>query len=280
MNTIFFGASRFVIPTIEMLNKNYKLALVITTEQKESDTIPKYCSLNKIPYLSVKKFNNEIILQLKNLKPDIGILGYFGIILTHEILNIFPYGILNIHPSLLPRYRGATPIQTAILNGDKKTGTTIIKLDNQMDHGPILAQKEYSVSDLDTSETLYEKLFNLGAQMIESVLPEYVSGKLKLRVQNEDDVTFTKLSFTRQDGFIDINNPPTLDDLNRMIRALYPWPGVWTKIRVKNQELRIKFLPYDKFQVEGKKPVSTKDFFNGYPELKDQILRIIKKNEV
>lgn len=275
MKTVFFGASRFVIPTIEMLNKNYKLALVVTTEQKRSDTIPKFCLLNKIPYLSVANFNNEIILRIKNLKPDIGVLGYFGIILTDDVLNIFPFGILNIHPSLLPRYRGATPIQTAILNGDKTTGTTIIKLDRQMDHGPILAQEEYPVSDSDTSETLYEKLFNLGTDMIESALPEYISGKLKLRVQDENQVTFTKQSFTRQDGFFDINNPPPPQDLNRMIKALHPWPGVWFKTIINNRETRIKLLPSKRIQVEGKNPLSVKDFLNGYPELRKDILKII-----
>lgn len=275
MKTVFFGASRFVIPTIEMLNKNYKLALVVTTEQKQSDTIPKFCLLNKIPYLSVANFNNEIILRIKNLKPDIGVLGYFGIILTDDVLNIFPFGILNIHPSLLPRYRGATPIQTAILNGDKTTGTTIIKLDRQMDHGPILAQEEYPVSDSDTSETLYEKLFNLGTDMIESALPEYISGKLKLRVQDENQVAFTKQSFTRQDGFFDINNPPPPQDLNRMIKALHPWPGVWFKTIINNRETRIKLLPSKRIQVEGKNPLSVKDFLNGYPELRKDILKII-----
>ncbi len=275
MKTVFFGASRFVIPAIEMLNKNYKLALVVTTEQKQSDTIPKFCLLNKIPYLSVANFNNEIILRIKNLKPDIGVLGYFGIILTDDVLNIFPFGILNIHPSLLPRYRGATPIQTAILNGDKTTGTTIIKLDRQMDHGPILAQEEYPVSDSDTSETLYEKLFNLGTDMIESALPEYISGKLKLRVQDENQVAFTKQSFTRQDGFFDINNPPPPQDLNRMIKALHPWPGVWFKTIINNRETRIKLLPSKRIQVEGKNPLSVKDFLNGYPELRKDILKII-----
>lgn len=277
MKTVFFGASRFVIPTIEMLSKNYELALVVTTEQKQTDSIPAFCRLNNIPYISVEKFTPEIITEIKNLKPNIGILGYFGLILSDEVLNIFPQGILNIHPSLLPRYRGATPIQTAILNGDKITGTTIIKLDSQMDHGPILAQEKYPISESDTSETLYEKLFTLGASMMESIIPEYTSGKLFLHTQNEKDVTFTKQSFTRQDGFFDIENPPYPEELNRMIKALYPWPGVWTIIRIKDQETRIKLLPGERIQVEGKKPISTKDFLNGYPEHKDQLSKIINK---
>lgn len=275
MKIIFFGASRFVIPTIEMLNKNYELALVITTEQKQTDTIPEFCFLNKIPFLSVGKFHVDNVQMIKKLKPDIGILGYFGIILPEEILNTFPHGILNIHPSLLPRYRGATPIQSAILNGDKITGTSIIKLDNQMDHGPILAREEVVISESDTSETLYDTLFKKGARMMEAIIPEYTSGKLKLQIQDEKNVTFTRQSFTRQDGFIDIENPPPVEKLNLMIRAFYPWPGVWTKFIINNLETRIKFLPGEKIQVEGKKPMSYKDFLNGYPQLKDQLSKII-----
>ena len=139
LKIIFFGASKFVIPLIEMLNKNFDLALVVTTERNPLDAVPNFCQKNNISYISVKTIS-EALDRIKKENAQLGVLAYFGLLLPKELLNIFPKGILNIHPSLLPKYRGATPVQTAILNGDLGTGVTIIKLDEELDHGPILAQ--------------------------------------------------------------------------------------------------------------------------------------------
>ncbi|MDP2638206.1 MAG: methionyl-tRNA formyltransferase, partial [Candidatus Levybacteria bacterium] len=170
MNIVFFGSSKQVIPIIEVLRKNFDLKLVLTTEDPKpnlasqdqvlrSYPVVKYCLENKIPYLSVSTLSDQKVKsQLLSVNCQIAILADFGLIIPQEILNAFPKGIINIHPSVLPKYRGPTPVQTAILNGEKITGVSIIKLDEEIDHGPILGQEKEKILPTDTSESLYKRL--------------------------------------------------------------------------------------------------------------------------
>lgn len=273
--TIFFGSSKYVIPTIEMLNAGFGLALVVTTEKDPLDAVPSFCSANNIPYLSVKNLKDENVLeQIKNEKALVGVLGYFGLIVPQELLDMFPKGIINIHPSLLPKYRGPTPVQTAILNGDSETGTSIILLDKEVDHGPMLIQKKLDIDPVDTTDSLHAKLFSLGAELIKEVLPIYLADGITLQAQDHSAATFTK-HLSKQSGQFDISNPPSKEKLNRIIRAYYPWPTAWTVVRIKNKEVRIKLLPGQKLQMEGGKPMGIKDFQNGYPDLKPLLEKLI-----
>lgn len=207
-------------------------------------------------------------------KADLGVVAAYGRILTKNELKTPKYGCINVHPSLLPKYRGPTPVQTAILNGDKETGVTIIKLDEEVDHGPILAQVKEPVFSTDTSESLYKRLFEKGAQLLPAVLKKYRNGRLMPKEQNHPKATYTK-PLTRADGYIDISDTISPERLERMIRAYHPWPGVYTKLKMKNEKLKnIKFLPEQKIQVEGKKPMSYKDFLNGYPEAREIIEKL------
>jgi len=275
MNIVFFGSSKYVIPIIEVLRKNFDLKLIITTERNPTDSITYYSIKHKVPYLSTTSLSiSNLKSYIINLKSPLAILASFGAIIPEEILNIFPKGIINIHPSLLPKYRGPTPVQTAILNGATTTGVTIIKLDEQVDHGPILAQRKEPILENDTAESLYERLFKLSASSIVSTIELYLKGKIELRKQNHAKATFTK-RLSREDGHIDLQNPPAKEIFDRMIRAYDPWPGVWTKWKMENGKWKIvKFLPEKKIQVEGKKPMSYKDFVNGYPEAKDLIKKL------
>lgn len=278
---VFFGSSKFVIPILEVLCKNFDLSLVLTTEKNPTDAVSFYCSKNKIPYLSVQQFNNITIQQLKEINTSVGVLADFGLIIPQAILNLFPKGIINIHPSYLPKYRGPTPVQTAILNGEKVTGVTIIKLDEEIDHGPIVAQEKEKILDTDTSETLYKRLFEKGAILLLKAFKKYLEGSLKPTPQNHKAATFTP-HLTRQDGYLNISNTMTIvTRTERMIRAYYPWPGVWTRVRLGfggQAKLKIvKFLPEKKIQVEGKKPMTYKDFLNGYPQLKQQLGKLLEQ---
>lgn len=273
MKTIFFGSSGYVVPIIEVLKNNFELSLVITTE-KSQGTVPSFCIKNKIPYLSIGQFSNSTIQQLQRIKAPVAVLADFGLIIPEEILNAFPKGIINLHPSLLPKYRGPTPVQTAILKGEKTTGISIIKLDKEIDHGPILGQEKEEILSNDTAETLYKKLFEKGASLLSNVLNKYFNDNLKLIAQEHDKATFTK-PLTRRDGFIDMSSSLEIKNLKLKIRAYYPWPGVWFKTKLNNTEKIIKLLPGDKLQVEGKKPMSYKDFLNGYPEAKEIIKNFI-----
>jgi methionyl-tRNA formyltransferase len=275
MKIVIFGSSKYMIPTIKTLNHNFDLALVVTTEKNTADAVPAFCAENKIPFLPVSSLKEkEIVEEIKNQKATVGVLGYFGLILPDEVLSIFPKGIINIHPSLLPLYRGPTPVQTAILDGRKETGVSIILLDSQMDHGPILIQEKVDINPDDTTHSLHEKLFTKGAELIQRTLHEYLTGNLAPSEQNHDEATYTK-HLNKIDGQIDINNPPDKEKMDRMIRAYFPWPTVWTTVRVKGKALRVKLLPDQKIQVEGGKPMSYKDFINGYPEIHLEFRRLL-----
>lgn len=192
---------------------------------------------------------------------DLAVVASYGRILTKDELDTPKYGFINIHPSLLPKYRGASPIQQAILNGDKISGITIIKMDEIVDHGPIIYQQHLELSSSDNFDTLSKKMFHRAAEILPQVITDFIQGRIKPVTQNHDMATFC-VKLTKESGYFDINNPPPPKTLDRMIRAYYPWPSVWTKWIGKI----VKFLPEGKIQMEGKRPVSLKDFLNGYPD--------------
>jgi len=274
MNIVFFGSSKYIVPILSMLKSTYDLSLVVTTEKNPQDTVPLYCRKNAVPFISIEKFDKKTIEEIKKQNAKVAILAYFGLFLPDEVLDIFPKGIINIHPSLLPKDRGPTPVQTTILNGKTKTGVTIIKLDQEIDHGPILAQTEESAIPSDTTDSLHIRLFEKGSELLKIALERYLNGNQILKEQDHKKATYTE-HLTRTSGYIDSNNPPEKKELKRMIHAYFPWPGVWTQIRIKNKQIRIKLLPEGKLQLQDKKPMTYKDFYNGYPELKGKLENLL-----
>lgn len=219
---------------------------------------------------------------------DLGVVAAYGRILTKNQLNAPKYGCINVHPSLLPKYRGPSPIQAAILNGDKVSGITIIKMDEEVDHGPIIYQEELELSDSDNFDTLSKKMFQRASEILPQVINDYTLGEIKPRLQNNAIATYCN-QLTKSDGYIDLANPPPKDLLDRMIRAYYPWPGTWSKWKMsrgagsrlagKDGKWKIlKFLPEQKIQIEGGKPMSYKDFLNGYPEARETIGKLLIPN--
>lgn len=192
---------------------------------------------------------------------DLGVVAAYGKILKKEELNTPKYGLINVHPSLLPKYRGPSPIQAAILNGDKVSGITIIKMDEEVDHGPIIYQESVELSSIDTFDTLSKKMFLRAAEILPQLIEDFRKGKVTPKEQNHREAAFCSM-LTRESGYFNISNPPSPEALDRMIRAYYPWPGVWTKWKGKI----IKFYPEGKIQMEGKKVLTMKDFLNGYPD--------------
>lgn len=273
MKMVFYGGSKYVIPILEVL-KNFDLVHIFTTEKNDFDPVIKFCKQNRIPYSSVASKE-----ELKPFDANLAVVADFGLIIPNDILNHFPKGMINIHPSLLPKFRGPTPAQSAILNGETKTGVTLIKLDEHVDHGPILASHEESIGQNDTADSLLSKLFKKGANLLKVVLEEVEQGKISEKQQDHASATFTK-SLTRQDGFIDFSALPDYSEFDKKVRAFYPWPGVWTKIEVdKDKEKIIKFLPGKLVQVEGKNPMSYKDFLNGYPNANAHLRLFLEKNQ-
>lgn len=280
MKVVFFGSSRYVTPVMEMLKNNFDLPLVVTTEQGSSEPVPFFCKTRKVNYVSVKKSADLIgSYQIAEAEAPIGVVADFGLIIPQRVIDNFPQGLINIHPSLLPKYRGPTPAQNAILNGETQTGVTIIKLDKYMDHGPVLVQVEEEIKSNDTAKSLYERLFKISTLLLEKTLFRIEAGQVPAIPQNHEHATFTKI-LTRDDGFVDFKNFFSGKNLfERMVRAYYPWPGVWTKANIteNTKDIRIiKFLPDKKIQVEGGREMSYKDFINGYPFAYKNLISFLK----
>lgn len=272
---IFFGTPDFVIPVLEKLIENFTVVGAVTPPDKKvggkqiliSSPIKKFFEKylkdhnlgGKI--LTPDKLDEQFIKSLKELDPDLIVVASYGKIIPQVVLDIPRFGSLNIHPSLLPKYRGASPIQTAILNGDTISGVTIIKMDAKMDHGPIVGSRKINLNSQDTFASLTASMFLEGANLLLKVLPDYLAGKISLQSQNDEEATFTKL-IKKTDGQIEINNPPNPQTLDRIIRAFYPWPGVWAYWQGKI----IKFYPNKFIQLEGKKVVPLADFLRGHPD--------------
>ena len=261
MKIIFFGTPEFVVPIPQtLLEAGYEITAVVTRTESPVET---WAKNHQIPVLTPETLNTSY-------HPDLGILAAYGKIIPQELIDLFPKGILVIHPSLLPQYRGASPVQAAILAGDTKTGVSIIKMDKEVDHGPIVSQFTEPIRPDDTSETLYARLFQKAADVLVTILPDWVAGKITPREQDHTQATFTHI-LKREDGHIDLDNPPSPEVFARMVKAYSPWPGVWTRFLTGPDPVRekiIKFLPGEKIQVEGGEPMDIRDFLNGYPQAK------------
>src|SRR3990167_11267737 len=277
LRVAFFGTPRLAQIVLENLVASpYKPVLIVTAPDTKAGR-----GQNLLPSLAKQtalKHKIEVIHDLSSIihnQFDLAILVAYGKIIPEEILAIPKYGFVNVHPSLLPKYRGPSPIQSAILEGEENTGVTIIKLDEAIDHGPILAQSEVAITNGDTHASLVEKLGELGAKLLIKTLPKYLAGKIKPSHQDNLKATFTK-RITKQDGEIDLLNPPNPLNLNRMIRAYYPWPGTWCRLTVHSRQFTVKFLPGNLIQPEGKHAMSISEFRNGYPEVFQQISRLFE----
>jgi len=210
--------------------------------------------------------------KIKELKPDLVIVASYGKIIPKEILEIPRYGCLNVHGSLLPKYRGPSPIQTAILNGDKETGITIILMDEKIDHGPVISNSKFQIPNSKiTYPELSQKLAQLGVKLLIQTIPKWIRGEIETKPQDESKTTYTKI-LKREDGKIDWSKPGR--EIERQIRAFNPWPGAFFFIKHKNKTLRVKVLEADisrhnkliikKLQPEGKKPITFEEFKRGY----------------
>lgn len=206
----------------------------------------------------------SLISQLSSLKLDFAVVCAYAKILPLELLKVSRLGMVGVHPSLLPKYRGTTPIQSAILNGEAETGTTLFLLDEKVDHGAILANAKIQISNSKTYTELETELAELSGNLLVETLPKFVDGKIDLITQDENAATFTK-KFKTDEGFIpDEMLRGAQDDaelrisLERKIRALNPEPGVYV---IKNGK-RIKILNLETIQYEGGKPRKVKGALN------------------
>ena len=305
MKIVFFGTPDYVLPVLSAIHKKFvtgpgvsPIVAVVTASPKPVgrrqiltySPIDKWAHEHKIPiFYRAKDFLEG------RIEADFGVLASYGEIIPPGVINSFPKGILVIHPSLLPKFRGASPIPAAIINGETKTGVTIFKMDEKVDHGKIISQFKEDILPDDNGETLRNRLFEKSADVLTELIEPYLRNKIVPRVQDESEATFTKIT-KKDDGFIKLEDFATslrgdsseATEIERKLRAFYPWPGVWTKVKVignseQRIEKRLKILKahlekyslspigyklvLDEVQLEGKNPVSWKQFNEAYPNL-------------
>ncbi|MEK7627469.1 MAG: methionyl-tRNA formyltransferase [Patescibacteria group bacterium] len=233
---IFFGTSDFAVPVLKTLIKNqYEIIAVVTQPDREAgrgyekNTSPiKEMALKYgLKILQPERVKDaEFIKILKEMSPELNIVCSYGKIIPEEIIEIPKHKTINIHPSLLPKYRGSSPIQTAILNGDKETGITIMLMDKEMDHGPIIKNIKLKIKNYETiiCQELLEYLAEKSADLLIKTLPDWLAEKITPREQNHNEASFTKI-FIKENGKIYWNK--TSDEIDRQVRALNPWPGTF-----------------------------------------------------
>ena len=273
MKIIFFGNTKYSLIGAKIIHQQIGISQIVTIPD---GPLSQFAKENNIPTVQTSKLTDEILSELKSMEPDFLVVEDYGLILPKRLLDIPKKASINVHHSLLPKYRGPSPAPFAILEGEKTSGVSIIHMSEKVDAGDVYDQVEYKLTDDETTDSLLTKLNQLGGELAVKVINEIVEKKAKAVKQDEGKVTYTKM-LKKEDGFIDITNPPDKEKASRMIRAFYPWPGVWTKAFINSKELIIKLLPEQTVQVEGKKPQSFKDFINGYKE-GEEILTRLKLN--
>ncbi|MFA5995464.1 MAG: methionyl-tRNA formyltransferase [Patescibacteria group bacterium] len=267
IRVIFFGSGDIGLPTLDLLLKQPEFIVVAVVTQPDKPVGRKQL-LQPTPLKTLALSKKITVLEsLDNLPAaDLGILVAYGNLLSKQILQHFPKGIINLHPSLLPRWRGAAPIQYSLLNDDKETGVSIMLLDTGMDTGPILSQQTITIETQDNAAILSSKLAKLGAELTVKTALAYCNNHITPKPQVN-----TNLSHSRQIKKIDgkITKLDSLAMIYKKYRAFYSWPGIyciWNKLRLKIIELHFENnnLIIDKIQPAGKPVLLYKDFVQGY----------------
>jgi methionyl-tRNA formyltransferase len=264
---VFFGTPEFSVKILEALQKaNLTPVLVITAPDKprgrklklSPSPVKEWAQKHNIP--AEHNYDN-----LKSTGADLFIVASFGKILPKEILEIPKYGTLNVHPSLLPKLRGASPIQTAILNGEKETGVTIMLMNEKMDEGDILTNNKLPITTSISFEKLEEKLAELGGELLVETIPKWLAGGIKPQPQDHSQATYSKL-IKKSDGEIDWNEPAEI--IERKIRAFTPWPSAYTfvngkRIIITKAKLDEKnALKIERVKPEGKNEMSYEEYLS------------------
>jgi len=244
MKILFMGTPDFAAAALEaLIRAGHEIVAVVTQPDKPKGrsgapaaSPVKACALGHgIPVMQPRRIKApEAMEELRQYSADIFIVAAFGQILSQEILDMPPYGSLNIHASLLPRYRGASPIQHAILDGEEKTGITIMQMDAGIDTGDMLYQKEIPISSEDNYETLHDKLMVLGGEAIVEALPLLEQGKL-IPEKQQDELSCYASMIDKEMGKIDFAEDAAVID--RKIRAMTPWPSAYTGYRGKQLKI-------------------------------------------
>lgn len=285
---VFFGTDEFSATSLrELIAKGFSVAAVVTKPDSKKgrgrelskSIVKEIAEANNIPVWQPVKVA-EIIEDVKKLEDPIGVLVSYGKIIPQSVIELFNPGIVNVHPSLLPLYRGPSPIESAILNGDTETGVTIMQLSAAMDAGPIYSQVTVLLNDTETGPELETQLAELGAQQLSLTLPAIISGHSQPTPQNDASATYCKL-LSKDESTLNLANL-TAEQAERQVRAYLAFPKtktvidgqqvVITKAHVTNEKaspLNLqcndgRYLAIDELIGPSGKPMNAKSFINGY----------------
>jgi methionyl-tRNA formyltransferase len=232
---VFMGTPKFALPALEALASTHEIVGVVTQPDRPArrgksltPSPVKQIALERgLPLMQPRSLREpEAFAQLAAWQPEVIVVAAFGQILRQDVLDLPPHGCLNVHASLLPRWRGAAPVAAAILAGDTTTGVTIMKMDAGLDTGPILKRSEpVAIKPDETRERLEDRLAQLGAELLVKTLDAYLRGSLQPQPQPEEGVTYAR-QLRKEDGLLDWSRPAV--ELDRQVRAYNPWPGAYT----------------------------------------------------
>ena len=252
MKTIFMGTPEFALPSLELVAKTTDLKAIFTKEDKPNsrgnkiiiNPIKQYGLENNIEVIQPKKLRDEeIINRIKEINPDLIIVVAYGKIIPKSIIDIPKYCIINVHSSLLPKYRGASPIHSAILNGDKETGVSIMYIEEELDSGDVILQEKCEIYDKDTLGSLHDRLKIIGAKALGEVINLIEAEKVTAVPQEHDKATFVR-PISKEEGKIDWSK--SKEEIHNKIRGLNPFPGAYTSF---NGEI-IKVYEVEKIENE------------------------------
>ncbi len=245
---IFFGTPDFAVNSLNAINSKFTVDYVVTTPDKRSgrgqkiqeSEIKKYAINNNINFLQPDDLKDSIFIEkIKDIKPDLMIVVAFKK-LPSELISIPKFGTINLHASLLPEYRGAAPINWCIINGETKTGVTTFFINENIDKGDILLQKDIKIDDDDDFESLYSKLSNLGAELLVNTIEGVTTKKIKSFKQEKNNEYNLAPKLTSENTRIDWNL--SVQKIISKIKGLSPRPGAWTMIKNGDDEIRMKIL--------------------------------------
>ena len=312
IKTIFMGTPDFAVPSLKALIKDNRYDVIACFTQPDK-AIGRSGDLRKtpikilaenfnIPVYQPERISNYLAYSNENSFPildvDLIVVVAYAQIIPQKILDIPKYACINVHGSLLPKYRGSSCIQASILNGDKVSGVTIMKMDKGMDTGDIIMQDEIVLENSETTESLFGKISELGAKILGDTIYKYINGDIETKKQDNNLSSIVKKT-TKEDGRIDWLNE--VQYIEKQIRAMTSWPGAWTNINNKflkilkasvsehdfsdkkiaqifsqDKKLFIKCgtgtLLVEKIQLEGKRPLDSSDFINGNSDILEKIL--------
>jgi len=249
---IFFGTPQFAETILEKLvAEKYNIAAVFTRADKkagrkqvlEKSPVKKLAEKKSIPIYQPADFvRNNVVEKIAKMRPDLIVVAAYGKILPKAILEIPKYGSINVHASLLPKFRGASPIQEAILSGEKETGVTLMLMNEKMDAGEIFKQEKVMIFENDNTETITKKLADQGAKLLIKTLPEWISGNIKAVPQDEKKASYCRI-IKKEEGRVDWNNSGKA--IFNKWKAYHPWPGIFTFFSYDKRQKRIKLIDID-----------------------------------